>query len=85
MGESIRISPTDHEVLKDMAAKTGRKMSDLVSDAISELKRRFVLESTVSGYRALFANEASHKTEKKESDMWDSATIADDIDSEDWQ
>ncbi|MFA7237889.1 MAG: hypothetical protein WC058_13580 [Phycisphaeraceae bacterium] len=84
MGESIRISPTDHETLKDMAAKTGRKMSDLVSDAISELKRRFILESSTNGYHALFANKASHKAEKKESDIWDSATIAD-VDSEDWQ
>ena len=83
MSFSVRIDSEDHEVLKQMAAQQRRPMSELMSDAIRELKRKLVLEATNNGYRALQQDQAAWEAELDDRRAWDAAT-AGDADPDDW-
>ena len=84
MALSVRIDADDHESLRLMSKKTHRPMTELVGDAIAELKKKFILEATVQGYRKLQEDDAVWAQEQEEQDMWDSATSTD-VDLKDWK
>jgi predicted transcriptional regulator len=74
---SVRIHPEDHKTLKELAERTDRPMSDLLSDAIKQLRRQFILEKTNSAYRELRSDRKAWAAELAERALWDAATIAD--------
>jgi hypothetical protein len=77
MAHSIRIDQEDHETLKSISRKTRRPMADLLGDAIAELKKRFILEATLNGYRNLQEDDAAWQAEQEEQALWDTAATSD--------
>ena len=77
MARSVRIDSADHEELERLAKQTSRSMSDLMTQAIRDLKRRFILEATCNGYRQLQQDEAAWSEELADREAWDAATLAD--------
>ena len=77
MAHSVRIDQKDHDTLKSISEKTHRPMADLMGDAIAELKKKFILEATVNGYRKLREDEAAWEQEQQERQAWDAATAQD--------
>ena len=84
MAQSIRIDSDDHNALKALTEETKRPMRELMSIAIADLKRKFMLEATNNGYRQLQSNAEAWTAELAERASWDSAVVTD-ADKDDWQ
>ena len=76
-GSTIRIRPDDKQTLRELAEQMNLSMVDVLSDAITLLRRQVVLDSTVQAYRQLHQSDAGAQEEQAEVDLWDTATLAD--------
>ncbi|HXV62741.1 MAG TPA: toxin-antitoxin system protein [Vicinamibacteria bacterium] len=65
-------------MLKRLADSTGATMSDLISRAIEEFRRKHFLQGLSEDYRALRARDAEWAEELEERHVWDAAS-GDDI------
>lgn len=81
---SVRIDSNDHKLLRDLSAQTQRPMADLLSTAIEDLRRKFILEATNNAYLKLRKNKRAWTKELAERKLWESATVAD-ADLDDWK
>lgn len=81
--QSVPIGDRQHKVLKDLSAQTDRPMADLLSEAIEDLRRKFILEATNEAYRVLREDQQAWADEMAERELWDNATVAD-ADLEKW-
>ena len=50
---TIRIRPSSHRALKEMASATGQSLQDVLDEAIEDRRRRLYLEGLNSDYAAL--------------------------------
>jgi hypothetical protein len=76
---NVPISAASHQVLKELAAKTGQTMTDLLDRAVDAYRRKLFFDQLNAGYAELQADPkawAEHLAERK---MWDT-TLMDGLD-----
>jgi predicted transcriptional regulator len=76
---TVRISEASHQMLKDLAQRTGQTMMDVLDKALSAYQRKLFFERLNAGYAELRADPeawAEHLAERK---AWD-ATLMDGLD-----
>ena len=76
--QMVRIRTEDHGVLKELAARTGESMSDVLSKALDDYRRKHFLEGLADDFAALRANESDWTDELGERALWANA-VADDL------
>ena len=69
----VRVNRSTQALLKQMAAKSGDSMQDLVERAVETLRRETVLRETNEAYARLKADPKAWRGFKKEQEAWDSA------------
>lgn len=75
--QSVRIDPDDHKTLQEIAKKSHRKMTDVLSDAIADLRKKFILEATNEAYARLRKDERGRAELVREREAWENASNAD--------
>lgn len=73
------LNSNDTTMLETLASETGRSTEDLMSMAIRELKRLFVTEKTISGYREMKKDDHAWQIEIAERNDWEQAQLANDL------
>ncbi|GAX41283.1 hypothetical protein NIES4075_22520 [Tolypothrix sp. NIES-4075] len=73
---TIRISNTSHNILKELAARSGESMQAILDQAIEQYRRQMFLESANQAYAALRNNSEALQAELEEREAWD-ITLAD--------
>lgn len=73
---TIRISNTSHNILKELAARSGESMQAILDQAIEQYRRQVFLESANQAYAALRNNSEAWQAELEEREAWD-VTLAD--------
>lgn len=73
---TIRISNTSHNILKELAARSGESMQAILDQAIEQYRRQVFLESANQAYAALRNNSEAWQAELEERKAWD-VTLAD--------
>ncbi|MBW4573569.1 MAG: hypothetical protein KME31_38140 [Tolypothrix carrinoi HA7290-LM1] len=73
---TIRISSTSHNILKELAARSGESMQAILDQAIEQYRRQVFLESANQAYAALRNNSEAWQAELEEREAWD-VTLAD--------
>lgn len=76
---TVRISDESHQKLKELAARTGDTMMDVLDKALEAYRRKLFFEQMNAGYSELRADSeawAEHLAERK---LWD-ATLMDGLD-----
>jgi predicted transcriptional regulator len=73
---TVRISPTAHRTLRELAAHCGESMPAILDRAIEEYRRKRFLEEANAAYAALRANPEAWREEQEERALWE-ATLAD--------
>ncbi|HEX3357863.1 MAG TPA: hypothetical protein VHS31_12905 [Tepidisphaeraceae bacterium] len=68
---TIRIRPTSHRALKELAALTGQSIQDVLEEAIQDRQRRLYLEGAEADYAAFKKNPKALAEFKKEMAAWD--------------
>src|SRR5438445_13789801 len=77
----VRISESSHQTLKELAARTGERMVDVLDKALDAYRRKLFFEQLNAGYAELRADPeawAEHLAERKQ---WD-ATLMDGLSSD---
>ncbi len=77
MHQSIRIGSEAHEMLKAMSLEQDRSLTDLAEQAISDLRRRLMLEKTNEAYATLRQDKDAWEHEQTESKLWEAASLKD--------
>lgn len=78
MAAMVRMRERDHELLKKLADTTGESMSDLLSRAVEDLRRKHFLSGLAEDFEALKVRERAWAEESEEREAWDS-TLEDDL------
>jgi len=81
MSAMVRMRNRDHDVLKELAEVTGESMSDLLRQAVEELRRKHFLYGLADDFEALKVRERSWREETEEREAWDS-TLQDDLEDD---
>lgn len=76
---TIPISETGHQILRELAEKTGQSMTDVLDKALDAYRRKLFFEQLNAGYAALRADPQAWAEELEERKLWD-ATLMDGID-----
>jgi predicted transcriptional regulator len=72
---TIRIRPTTHQALKEIAAATGQSLQDVLEDVIEDRRRKLYLEGVNADYAALNRDPKAATEFKKELEAWDSTNL----------
>jgi hypothetical protein len=72
---TIRIRPSSHQALKEIAELTGQSLQDSLDQAIEERRRKLYLEGTNADYAALKRDPKAMAELKKEWEAWDSTNL----------
>ncbi len=78
---TVPISEASHQILKELAERTGQTTMDVLDKALDSYRRKVFFEELNAGYAALKADPeawAEHLAERKQ---WD-ATLMDGLDSD---
>jgi predicted transcriptional regulator len=75
---TIRISNTSHNILKELAARSGESMQAILDQAIEQYRRQVFLEEANQAYAALRNNSEAWHAELEEREAWD-VTLADSL------
>jgi hypothetical protein len=78
MPQMVRISPTAHQTLKEIAKQSRATLQQVLEHAIEAERRRVLLEKTNAGYSGLRANKKAWRDWKRELRQLD-ATVGDGI------
>jgi predicted transcriptional regulator len=78
MPATVRISPTSHQSLAQMAKETNSSMQEVLDEAIEQQRRRFLLERTNAAYAKLRENKKAWQAWQAELRQLD-ATLSDGI------
>jgi len=81
MSLTVRISADTHHALKGLSRATGKSMQDLLSLAIDEFRRKWILAASDQAFRGLKKDRKAWKEYKAEQKLWE-CTLADGIDRE---
>ena len=77
----IRVEEKVRKKLRDLAARTGGSMQQLVADAVEEYERRLFWQQVNSEFAALRNDPKAWKQELEERAAWD-ATLSDGLEEE---
>lgn len=72
---TVRIDSSTHKVLQSLSAQTGRKMQDIVGEAIELYRRQLFLEKVNAAFAALKTDQQAWEEEREERDAWDAALL----------
>jgi len=81
MGTTVRISERAKRVLEELAAREGKKIRELVDEAVELYRRRVFLEEVNRAFRSLREDPASWAAEEEERRVWE-ATLGDGLEEE---
>ena len=68
---TVRIDPSSHRALREVAERSGESMQDVLSHAVEEYRRKHFLESANRAYAALRKQPRAWNEEKTERKKWD--------------
>jgi len=70
---TVRISEEAKSVLQQLSARSGRKMQDVLGEAIESYRRRVFLEQANAAFAALRADAEAWTDEEEERAAWETA------------
>jgi len=73
---TVRISTTSHNLLKELAARSGESMQVILDRAIEQYRRQAFLQEANQAYAALRNNSEAWQAELEEREAWD-VTLSD--------
>jgi len=73
---TMRISSEARETLRKLSAQTGRKLQDLVDDAVERYRRELLLKEANTAFLALRSDKGAWAEEEGERAAWET-TLAD--------
>ena len=76
--ETVRIRPSSHAQLRELAEQSGETMADVLAKAIDFYRRKVFLEGLNADFGVLRSDSKAWKEELAERRSWD-ATLADDL------
>jgi predicted DNA-binding protein len=76
---TVRISLKAQEVVRRLSAQTGRKMQDILDEAVELYRRQLFLEKANAAFAALRMQPGAWSIEEEERAAWD-ATLSDGLD-----
>jgi len=76
---TVRISLKAQEVVRRLSAQTGRKMQDILDEAVELYRRQLFLEKANAALAALRMQPGAWAIEEEERAAWD-ATLSDGLD-----
>lgn len=68
---TVRISPTSHNILKELAASSGESMQVILDQAFEQYRRQVFLQKANQAYAALRNNPEAWQAELEEREAWD--------------
>jgi len=80
---TVRIDSSTHKMLQSLSAQTGRKMQEILGEAVELYRRKLLLDKANAAFAALKADSQAWKEEQEERAVWDTALLdglKDDID-----
>jgi len=72
---TVRIDSSTHKVLQNLSAQTGRKMQEIMSEAVELYRRQLFLEKVNAAFAALKTDPQAWKEEQEERAAWDAALL----------
>ena len=78
MTMTVRINPTTHSKLKQLAEQFGESMPTILERAVEAYRRQKFLEEANRAYAVLRSNSEAWSDEREERETWD-ATLSDDL------
>mgnify|MGYP000882201411 FL=1 len=72
---TVRIDSSTHKVLQSLSAQTGRKMQEIMSEAVELYRRQLFLEKVNAAFAALKTDPQAWKEEQEERAAWDAALL----------
>jgi hypothetical protein len=79
--ETVRIHPSSHAKLKELAEQSGDSMTDVLAKAIDAYHRQAFLEGLNRDFAALRSDRQAWRDELAERESWD-VTIADGLEDD---
>jgi hypothetical protein len=76
---TVRISEASHQVLKELASRTGQTMVEVLDRAVDGYRRKLFFEQLNAGYAELRADPRAWAEHQAELKKWD-ATLMDGLD-----
>ena len=80
-GSNIAINPETEQVLRDLAAKEGAAIEEILGRAIELYRRQRFLDELNAAYSTLKGDPAAWREEQAEREAWDQ-TLGDGLDRE---
>ncbi len=77
---TVRISIKSRGFLKELSAQTGKKMQEIIDEAVESYRRHLFLERANASFAALQKDSKAWEDEKKEREEWE-ATISDGLEA----
>ncbi|MDF5733448.1 MAG: hypothetical protein PUP92_37095 [Rhizonema sp. PD38] len=74
--ETVRISGTSHNLLKELAARSGDSMQVILDKAIEQYRRQVFLQEANQAYAALRNQSEAWEVELEEREAWNT-TLSD--------
>lgn len=78
---TTRIFDTDHTLLHELAAQTGKQHQEIIHEALEAFHRERLLDDINAAFAQLKRDDNAWREEQAERTTWDGAT-ADDVTSE---
>lgn len=79
MSLTVRISSSTHVALRGLSKATGKSMQDLLSLALDEFRRKWILAASDEAFRKLKKDRKGWKDHKAEQKLWE-CTLTDGMD-----
>ncbi len=68
---TVRIDSSTHKMLQSLSAQTGRKMQEILGEAVELYRRKLLLDKANAAFAALKADSQAWKEEQEERATWD--------------
>lgn len=68
---TVRIDSSTHKMLQSLSAQTGRKMQEILGEAVELYHRKLLLDKANAAFAALKADSQAWKEEQEERAAWD--------------
>ncbi|NLG94239.1 MAG: toxin-antitoxin system protein [Acetomicrobium flavidum] len=68
---TVRIDSSTHKMLQSLSAQTGRKMQEILGEAVELYRRKLLLDKANAAFAALKADSQAWKEEQEERADWD--------------
>ncbi|SDX72022.1 hypothetical protein SAMN03080603_00338 [Acetomicrobium thermoterrenum DSM 13490] len=68
---TVRIDSLTHKMLQSLSAQTGRKMQEILREAVELYRRKLLLDKANAAFATLKADSQAWKEEQEERVAWD--------------